>query len=74
MFSLCSNHGVMRIDDSQALHSIANALLTAPGWARVGITAPKEYLREEAARELARVVLEGASEALDSADQLRLSL
>ena len=64
----------MRIDDPQALHSIANALLSAPGWARVGITAPKEHLREQAARELARVVLEGATDAPDSSDQLRLSL
>jgi hypothetical protein len=65
----------MRLDDAQALNAIASALLSAPGWAKVGITAPKECLREEAARELARVVLlkaEGGAEA--SADQLRLSL
>ncbi len=32
---------------------IAEALLSAPGWARVGLTSPKPDLRENAARELA---------------------
>lgn len=65
----------MRIDDPQALQHIAHALLAAPGWARVGITAPKEYLREEAARELARVVLQGTEVAPEACtDQLRFPL
>lgn len=65
----------MRIDDPQAPQHIAHALLAAPGWARVGITAPKEHLREEAARELARVVLQGTEEVPDvSPDQLHFSL
>lgn len=41
---------------------LANALLTAPGWARIGLTAPREQLREAAAKELAlqiKSVLEG---------------
>ena len=36
---------------------VAEAILSAPGWARVGITAPAPYLREDAAHELARAIL-----------------
>lgn len=32
---------------------LADAILHAPGWARVGITAPSERLREHAAEQLA---------------------
>lgn len=60
----------MNIDQS----AIAEALLSAPGWARVGLTAPVEGLREDAARELARAVLEGRRVAEASPDQLNLSL
>jgi hypothetical protein len=31
---------------------VANAILAAPGWVRVGISAPKESTREAAAQEL----------------------
>lgn len=41
-----------RIDTS----GVAHAILDAPGWARVGITAPSSCLREDAALELARVI------------------
>ncbi len=41
-----------RIDTS----AVAHAILGAPGWARVGITAPSSGLREGAALELARVI------------------
>jgi len=41
-----------RIDTS----AVAHAILDAPGWARVGITAPSSCLREDAAFELARVI------------------
>ena len=41
-----------RIDTS----AVAHAILDAPGWARVGITAPSSCLREDAALELARVI------------------
>lgn len=54
--------------------TIAQALLAAPGWARVGLTAPAEQLREDAARELARAVLEGREMHQASPDQLALSL
>ena len=37
--------------------SLADALLTAPGWARVGLTAPTSTVREDAACELARVII-----------------
>lgn len=36
--------------------AVAHAILDAPGWARVGITAPSSCLREDAALELARVI------------------
>ncbi|WP_370521734.1 DUF6771 family protein [Novosphingobium sp. ERN07] len=52
MFPLCSFDGMERIDTS----AIAHAILDAPGWARVGITAPSSCLREDAALELARVI------------------
>lgn len=38
--------------------SLADALLTAPGWARVGLSAPTSLMREDAAGELARVILD----------------
>lgn len=37
---------------------IAEAILAAPGWARVGITAPSRWTREDAARELAQSIIE----------------
>ncbi len=40
------------------LDIMANAILEAPGWARVGITAPSPTLREDAARELAGAIAE----------------
>jgi hypothetical protein len=52
--------------------AIARAILSAPGWARVGITAPVERLREEAAHELARAILDAPTERESSADQLSL--
>jgi hypothetical protein len=38
-----------RIDPSQ----LKTVIMEAPGWARVGITAPSEQLRDRAAQELA---------------------
>lgn len=55
---------------------IAHAILSAPGWARVGISDPKPSLREDAAMELAASI----ARALDdpptpaSDDQPRLAL
>lgn len=36
---------------------LAETILAAPAWAKVGITAPNPRLREEAAIELARTIL-----------------
>ena len=41
-----------RIDDA----IIARAILSAPGWARVGISDPTPWMREDAAAELARAI------------------
>ncbi|MES2288151.1 MAG: DUF6771 family protein [Pseudomonadota bacterium] len=52
-FSLMS-----RIDET----AIATILLRAPGWARVGLTVSDERLREAAAGELARVIVDEMDE------------
>ena len=41
-----------RIDDTL----IVRAILSAPGWARVGISDPTPWMREDAAAELARAI------------------
>lgn len=43
-----------RIDPTQ----ITDALLAAAGWARIGLTAPNERLREKAAAELAETIID----------------
>lgn len=43
---------MFRIDDA----IIARAILSAPGWARVGISDPTPWMREDAAAELARAI------------------
>ncbi|MCY1672112.1 hypothetical protein OVA07_13980 [Novosphingobium sp. SL115] len=45
---------------------IADALLNAPGWARVGLSDPKPWLREDAALELASAILRHAETPKDS--------
>ncbi|MDT0508578.1 DUF6771 family protein [Novosphingobium sp. MMS21-SN21R] len=45
-----------RIEERQ----IAEALLAAPGWARVGISDPTRWMREDAARELAHEIMHRA--------------
>lgn len=35
---------------------IAASLVTAPAWAKIGLTVPSERLREDAAKEIARHV------------------
>lgn len=61
-----------RIDTAR----IAETILAAPGWARVGITAPTSNIRVEAAFELARAIIESERAGSDPAnpDQLGLSL
>ena len=61
-----------RIDVS----AIAQAILEAPGWARVGITLPSDHMRRQSARELAQTIadrIDGESQKPDP-DQLLLSL
>ncbi|QCB53949.1 hypothetical protein E5675_05535 [Sphingopyxis sp. PAMC25046] len=55
---------------------IARALLDAPGWARVGLTAPTEIIREAAAQELAltNVRIDGDCLTAADPDQLVLAL
>ncbi len=56
--------------------SIATAILSAPGWARVGLTMPDERMRERAADTIAATILDTLSGAtqLDDRDQLALPL
>ncbi len=53
---------------------IAAALLSAPGWARVGLTAPDSRLRVEAATTLAVHLCEYAGEPLVMQDRNQLPL
>lgn len=62
LFFVCPKYAMFRIDRS----IIAEALLTAPGWARVGISDPKPWLREDAALELATTILQHADVPDDS--------
>ena len=52
---------------------ISTAILNAPGWAKVGITAPNERLRRDAAQELARAIMSSSAAEPDPA-QLPLAL
>ena len=54
-----SFHSAAMQTDSLQPAAIANALLFAtPGWARIGLTAPSEQMREKAAKELALSITE----------------
>lgn len=56
--------------------SLAQSLLLAPAWARVGLTAPVQRIREQAAAELAQTIigaLEGSTAPTD-ARQMALPL
>ena len=51
------------------------AILTAPGWARLGIAVADERMRERAAHELALSIVEHLNPApADASDQLPLAL
>lgn len=65
MFLLCSNWAMERIDEAM----LADALLNAPGWARVGLSAPRAGLRMQAASELVRVVLDRIEDGREGADR-----
>lgn len=55
---------------------VATLLLNAPGWARVGIAAQSEHIREAAAQELALMIARSFGEMprLPDPDQLLLAL
>lgn len=57
---------------------VAETILAAPGWARVGITAPTSHIRVAAAHELARAILADVEDGEDGdapgPDQLGFSL
>ena len=53
--------------------SLATTILQAPGWVRVGITAPVQRIREQAAYELACAICDaGRAPPLDNRDQIPL--
>ena len=54
--------------------ALAASILNAPGWARVGITMPDPAMRERAAGELARSIVEQLTAPSHDVDQLTLSL
>ncbi|KPF52760.1 hypothetical protein ABIC78_004261 [Novosphingobium sp. 1529] len=56
------------------LDIMADAILEAPGWVRIGITAPSPSLREDAARVLAGAIAERLQAASPKAEQLGLKL
>jgi hypothetical protein len=53
---------------------LSDAILSAPGWCRVGIAMPDEAMRHRAASELARAIVERLSTPAHDADQLTLAL
>jgi hypothetical protein len=57
-------------------HLISEAILSAPGWARVGITMPDERMRLQAADSLAGAIAEQLEDGgeQDEADQLTLPI
>jgi hypothetical protein len=53
---------------------LSDAILSAPGWCRVGIAMPDEAMRHRAASELARAIVERLSTPAHDADQFTLAL
>ncbi len=47
------HEGMRRVDPEL----LRETILTAPGWARVGLTAPRQQTREAAATELVQVIV-----------------
>jgi hypothetical protein len=73
MFFLCSFWSMEQIDTNR----VADTILAAPGWARLGITAPASHVRTDAAHELARVIvaaIEAGGFAAPAAEQPALPL
>lgn len=53
---------------------VAHLLQTAPGWCRVGLTAPSAAVRERATRELATLIAARLDEPLSVVDHRQLAL
>jgi len=64
-------HGDM---ERVAAHPMAQAILAAPAWVRVGITAPTENIRIQAANELALTLLGIRDSEDQGADDRQLAL
>ncbi|GGO89930.1 hypothetical protein GCM10011329_01050 [Stakelama pacifica] len=56
------------------LNHLSEAILTAPGWARVGLTVADEHMRKEAALELAQSVAKSLTEEPRFQDRNQLNL
>ena len=73
-YVLCMFHqrGMERIDQ----HRISEAILSAPGWARVGITMPDERMRLRAVDGIAAAIVEQLQDPgeSDGTDQLTLPI
>ncbi len=54
--------------------TLADALLAAPGWARVGLTAPTDTLRQSAANTLAAYVCKQLENPISPPDRAQLRL
>ncbi len=64
----------MPVMDNIDEQRVAKAILAAPGWARVGISAPKESTREAAAQELALTITKIFGEPSSAIDPNQLVL
>ncbi len=60
--------------DRISAQQLSDAILSAPAWARVGITMRDERMREKAAAELAQSIMERLADypAIADSDQLKL--
>ncbi len=56
------------------MSEIADAILEAPGWARVGITLPSDHIRQQSARELAQTIAERIGDMAKAPDPNQLAL
>jgi hypothetical protein len=70
MFLVCSNAHMEQIDSRR----VSEIILTAPSWAKIGITMPDEALRIRAANELALTISERLADSLTTADRDQLAL
>ncbi|WP_459664551.1 DUF6771 family protein [Novosphingobium sp. 11B] len=76
MFFFCSRNALwLESASSSTSELIADLIMSAPGWVRVGITAPSRRVRLESVSSLADHVAQGISRQRDAdRDQLSLPL